>query len=80
LYFAKLFEKICKKKKKCWPKKMRKDVVSALLGLLGPAFKEVSSGIFGPCPRSDKGTMALDPTYGSFTLLEPVLHSVNRFL
>jgi hypothetical protein len=35
---------------------MRRDVVRALLGLLGPAFKEVCSSVFGPCgPRSDKG-------------------------
>jgi hypothetical protein len=26
------------------------------------------------------GTMALDPTFGSFTLLEPVSHRVNPFL
>jgi hypothetical protein len=25
-------------------------------------------------------TVALDPTFGSFTLLEPVSHSVNRFV
>ncbi len=32
----------------------------------------------GPDPTGT-GTMALDPTFGSFTLLEPVTHLVNVF-
>jgi hypothetical protein len=35
------------------------------------------SNLLGPAPT---GTMALDPTLGSFTLLEPISHSVNWFL
>jgi len=31
----------------------------------------------GPCPT---GTMGLDPTFGSFTLLEQVSHEANWFL
>ncbi len=35
----------------------------------------------GPCPPpTGTGTIALDPTFGSFTLLEPVSHYVNQFL
>jgi hypothetical protein len=31
------------------------------------------------CPAlAGTGTIALDPTFGSFTLLEPVLHYVNQ--
>jgi hypothetical protein len=30
-----------------------------------------------PCSHRNKGTIALDPTFGSFTLLEPVSHEVN---
>jgi hypothetical protein len=40
------------------------------------------SGLFvllGPAPTGT-GTIALDPPFGSFTLLEPVSHLVNRFL
>jgi hypothetical protein len=30
--------------------------------------------------HTETGTIALDPTFGSFTLLELVSRSVNRFL
>jgi len=33
----------------------------------------------GPTPTGT-GTIILDPTFGSFTLLEPVSHYRNRFL
>jgi hypothetical protein len=35
--------------------------------------------LLGPAPTGT-GTMALDPTFGRFTLLKPVSHYVNRFL
>jgi len=31
-------------------------------------------------PPTGTGTIALDPTFGSFTLLEPISHYVNQFL
>jgi hypothetical protein len=38
----------------------------------------VSLTLLGHAPPT--GTIALDPTFGSFTLLELILHSVNWFL
>ncbi len=35
--------------------------------------------VLGPC-LAGTGTIALDPTFGSFTSLEPVSYSVNQFL
>jgi len=35
--------------------------------------------LLGPAPIGT-GTITWDPTFGSFILLEPVLHSVNQFL
>jgi len=35
--------------------------------------------LLGPAPTGT-GTIALDPTFGSFTLLEPISHYVNEFL
>jgi hypothetical protein len=35
--------------------------------------------LLGPTPTGT-GTIALDPTFGSFTLLEPVSYHVNYFL
>jgi hypothetical protein len=32
----------------------------------------------GPCPTG-RGTIALDPTFGSFMLLEPVSYQMNQF-
>ncbi len=37
------------------------------------------AALLGPAPTGT-GTIALDPTFGSFTLLEPVSHQVNWFV
>jgi len=39
----------------------------------------ILSSLLGPAP-TETGTIALDPTFGSFTLLEPASHEENRFL
>jgi hypothetical protein len=39
----------------------------------------ILSPLLGPVPMGAR-TIALDPTFGSFTLIEPVSHQVNQFL
>jgi len=49
-------------------------------GLIIPLAKNTLPGLYlctlfiGPCPHRDRDYIALDPTFGSFTLLEPVSH------
>jgi hypothetical protein len=78
----------------CWKQpfhefmSLLQHAISRKTTALGAYFFSISSShqatdvqlvLLGPTPTGT-GTIALDPTFGSFTLLEPVSHEVNWFL
>jgi hypothetical protein len=73
----------------CWKQPLHEFIViSRKTNALGVYFLSISSShqatdvqlvLLGPAPTGT-GTIGLDPTFGSFTLLEQVSHEVNWFL